>query len=371
MWASAKLFCAAFTVLFVVGAHEAYKATHSISDEGYLTQTVSYYFRHPALEGASDLNSRWRPVYWCRGQKFAEYSYESGLLTVNFPSESLRPPIKSSLSDVEIISVITGMSVAEVITQIRIGQGRGFARIAAAVAGALSGYRLGQWAFSRTRPPCDGYELAKLMRKPNFAATIGRELVLDELRGRVLIIDGKETSLIFEGEIAALEKMADSLPNQGYANRSPKTGRETFGFTPSSFAGRLLGHDIRGICEDIRELVARIGTRDAKLDGRSILTVQEIDILLRWLARNPEFATLAFPKFQGAAYLDAKTNDFVMPELTDTQLRVLTIIAKCSYIGMYVVGGIVLLLIFGVGGAYLITLARSFQWKPSSKEQTD
>src|SRR5207253_3223275 len=107
-----------------------------------LTLTAEYIDRH--LE---------RPLlhppafsYRCNSQQLFRYNIDAAsFLELNVNPLPAAGPLKSSLSNVEIASLMTGLHAPEIIRMVKSGESLSSREIMAGVLGAISGYSFGKW----------------------------------------------------------------------------------------------------------------------------------------------------------------------------------------------------------------------------------
>src|SRR5439155_15102076 len=118
-------------------------------------------------------------------------------------------PLKSSLSNVEIASLVGGVHAPEIIRIIKSGESLSSREIVAGVVGAISGYNLGKWLGAATRPACGSEQILRLVQtKPEFARDLGKVLVRRELNRFWIVEVGNPSALVIKANLASIRRAA-------------------------------------------------------------------------------------------------------------------------------------------------------------------
>src|SRR6267142_1849908 len=152
------IFCAAFTIFFIVGFHSEYKSNKEISDKDFLLKVASRRF-------VGELDNPNGLVYKCDKTVFYQFNFSTNELqevTVRpyrpYPYEPNpfgpeKTEINPSYETIALLAAGWGLSDAAVLARMELGF-TGKDKLAALL-GALSGYAVGRIAASRKVPSCD------------------------------------------------------------------------------------------------------------------------------------------------------------------------------------------------------------------------
>jgi hypothetical protein len=257
------------------------------------------------------------------------------------------PATKAELTNFEIISLITGLSAAEVITQIRVSGGLKKKELASAIIGAVSGYNLGRWTFSRTRPSCDSKEITRRLGIPAFGPQIGREIVQQTLDGNLLMANGQTQPLAANSSLEALERVAAAMPEDRQTWIPAIRGRtDVFLALPRIVTSK----DLDAVCKSVRALLARLAHDRYAVENTDFQVAMYPHFIAKWLSEHRQLASQAFPGFQGVHYTRDPTEDPRMAWLRTAKAGPLGWLAYGMYVLMFAIGAFVL--IFGMVGIF-------------------
>jgi hypothetical protein len=342
MWTTVRAFSAAFAAFFLFGAYQEYEARHAETDDVYLTRVIAAYF----VERPNPANMPSRSAvatYWCDGNPVAEYSFDTGGLVSSLPVGP--PSSKETLSDLEIVAMITGLSAADVISKIRAGEGFKKEQVIAAIFGALSGYRIGHWALHRRIPPCDSEQIARRLADPHFGSQLSRAIVQVYLHRRSIVAKGQLLPIDFDSNLGAIEHIALLGPDIGTPYISPETGQEAV----APIGGPTTGHQIVAMCQEIRLLSGRLAGDKYVASGKDhYIAIVYPSLIFQWLSHHSQLAAQAFPGYQGFSRFD-DTLDPYETGLDLVKMRTGKWIVQSTFILAVVVGacGVIVLALWG------------------------
>jgi hypothetical protein len=333
-------FCGAFVCFFTWGGYEEYNARHELTDDAYILQVTAAYFLNPqSLKEPRRSYDSGRYQYLCRGEVVAVFNPSTNVISLNERRNYTGPETKAELSNLEIVSLFTGISVVEVITQIREG-GLSKKELAGALAGAFSGYNLGRWALSRTRPSCDAEEITRRLGTPTFGPQLSREMLRQILDKYCLIVDGQLIPLASETSLLKLEQFAATMPP---SNRTwgPAPGRRpgVFDMLPrlNTYA------DLDAVCKALRALLVRLSAANYNPQLDDFVVALYPRFIARWLGVNRSASQQTYPKFQGLGYMQDPTEDPRIKWLREQRAGPLGWLAYSLYVAMFIVGGFVVI----------------------------
>jgi hypothetical protein len=313
-------------VFFLIGLFEAREVRAHQDKDNILFELTAQYFdpfpelpsrsqelspepKIPSLRPYDEAAERARSfVYRCGGRSLYRYDIDTGFFEDDQPRE-MHGSLESSLTNIEIISLVTGLKASEVVQMVKAGEGLSSREIVAGVLGALSGYNLGKWTGSFREPPCDSPKLFEKLQDEKFQKGIGRALIKREL-GRFYLV--QRGSLASGGDSAPLTSRA-SL-------ESIERGAGVFQSDPlEQLSGSLVyisprppsRETVRYICAQLRDLAQRVQSRDYHANTNDFDIATYSYMIRYWLALNPGFRNSAFPNlYRIVDYRDLETSSF-------------------------------------------------------------
>jgi hypothetical protein len=186
------IFCAAFTICFIIGFHSEYKSSKEISDRDFLLKVASRRF-------VGEPDNPTGLVYKCDKTVLYQFDFSTSELqevTVRpykpYPSPfaSEKTEINPSYETIALVAAGWGLSDAAVLARMELGF-TGKDKLAALL-GSLSGYAVGRIAASRKVPVCDAPQTL------NFLATvtanqIAAAIIKERIERNLLLFDDRST----------------------------------------------------------------------------------------------------------------------------------------------------------------------------------
>lgn len=336
---SLQTFSAAFIIFCAVGLYEARQQRLQEDNQHFLLTLVGQYFDpfpdHPWFARNRHF------TYRCKSQVLYEYDIDTDVLTSRLRPGLIVPPVRSSLSTVEIISVVTGLKVSEIIQMVKTGQGLSSREIIAGVLGALCGYNFGKWVGAYSRPSCDSPSILSKLETAEFRKGIGKELVERELNRYFVVEQGNEGPLTSRNNLVSIKKAAVVLPT---ANGD----MVIIGGALRFFSFKASKEKVEYVCDKLLDLEDRIQRPDYHATLQDFDTAATSVNLPIWLMANRDFSKTAFPKlYRIVDYRDLESSSLRMIKeyLSFADSRFI----KVAYIAMFIVGGMFLSIIVVLG----------------------
>lgn len=200
------IFCAAFTIFFVVGGLSEFSARRGVSDREFLLATAASRFR----SGPADLP--WQLSYQCGTQVLYQFSLNKSAIERVAYRQRESHHVELSLTHEEIALLASGWGISEGAAYLRLSLGLSWRDKIAALLGGLSGYAVGRFVFSRTEPSCDGPEMVKLLDGA-AGSELGRFIIKGNLE-KFLILKDQNTVVFLGSQLSTIRKAFDSFAQQ-------------------------------------------------------------------------------------------------------------------------------------------------------------
>jgi len=333
-----QAFSAAFFVFLAVGYYQAWQQRRHESEYSPIVASTAERidpYRENALHAPTF-------IYHCGSQEVFEYDINSESF-VNVRGKPV-PPIfhlQGNLSNVEVAALVTGVNAPQIIGMVRSGKGLSTREIIAGVVGAIAGYHLGKWLGKATRPSCGSDEMLRFIQTQpeQFGKDLGNALVRRELNRYWIVEVGSSGSLVVDkANLNSLRRVADSLPEGGI----PLLGNALI-FKP----GLPSRDELEYVCDGLSRLQDRMGQPNYRANAEDFEIAQWSRMLVLW-ANKSQVRQKAFPNLYRV--VDSR-------ELEEAYLGMLqnylsfadTAFMQAAYVGMFVIGGVVVLIAIPVG----------------------